>query len=330
MSPHPNPVPLKGERGNISTYSNLLSQVRQTLTLGQRQVEKIKVQTYWKTGKLIHTHILHHKDRAKYGDQVIQRLAADLGVGRELIYRTLRFYEAYPIVSTWRQLSWRHYAALAGIEDKKQRLLLESKAVENDWSVKELERQTRVKSSARHMPGTPLKPKQGKLGIYRIVKDPEAELSVDLGFAVYQFLGKEKSRGLSAGDFVSFDPSGQLLKVPKATAKDLYTYEAQVLRVVDGDTLWVRIWLQGGERKWIKQKLRLRGVDAPELDTAKGQAAKKFLESQIKNFSRVIVTTTVWPDKWDRYLVDLFIPKPGGDTYANHLLLQNGHAKSVL
>lgn len=319
--------------GNLRNYSDLLAHVRRTLLLGQRQIESVRVRAYWKVGRDIHKHTLHHKDRAKYGEQVIQRLADDLEVGKDLVYRMLGFYEAYPIFSTSRKLSWSHYVALLGVEDKTRRLKFESLASDQNWPVEKLEQKVREakkkQSSARHVPGTLLKPKQGKLGIYRVVQDPESGLSVDLGFAVYHFLDKTESKGLAVKDLVSFDPQGKIFKVTKAAAKDLYTYEAQVLRVVDGDTLWVRIWLQGGQRNWIKQKLRLRDVDAPELKTAKGQAAKKFLESQIKNFSRVIVTTTVWPDKWDRYLVDLFIPQPGGDTYVNNLLLENGFASTV-
>jgi endonuclease YncB( thermonuclease family) len=93
---------------------------------------------------------------------------------------------------------------------------------------------------------------------------------------------------------------------------------------VYGDTAWMRIWLK--EPYWLREKLRLRGIDCPELDTPEGRAAKRFVEAQFKLASRIVVTTTK-PDKWDRYLSDIFLRQPGGaDIFLNNLLLQCGHA----
>ena len=43
-------------------------------------------------------------------------------------------------------------------------------------------------------------------------------------------------------------------------------------------------------------------------------------------YREVLITTTKTPDKWDRYLVDLYFEKDGREIYLNQLLLDAGHA----
>ena len=43
-----------------------------------------------------------------------------------------------------------------------------------------------------------------------------------------------------------------------------------MLKVVDGDTPWVKVVLK--PERWVKQKLRLRDLDCPEIDTPEGKA----------------------------------------------------------
>ena len=115
-------------------------------------------------------------------------------------------------------------------------------------------------------------------------------------------------------------------------AADLFAYPAELIRVVDGDTLWMKISLTrlpfGGitSELWIKEKLRLRGIDSPELGTPEGDAAKRFMTSVLSEAKAITITTTK-PDKWDRYLSDIFLEVPGGEViYLNNHLLANGHA----
>ena len=58
----------------------------------------------------------------------------------------------------------------------------------------------------------------------------------------------------------------------------------------------------------IEQRLRLRGLDAPELGTSHGVASKKFVESRLKDCDFLIIKTH-GSDKYDRYLVDVFYLK---------------------
>jgi len=98
-----------------------------------------------------------------------------------------------------------------------------------------------------------------------------------------------------------------------SSAKELFTYKAFLLRVIDGDTLLVRI--DFGFSIFTEQRLRLRGLDAPEIGTKpplpplqKGVDAKRFVETRLKDCKFLIIKTH-GSDKYDRYLVDVFYLK---------------------
>lgn len=112
----------------------------------------------------------------------------------------------------------------------------------------------------------------------------------------------------------------------------LYTFRAEVKEVVDGDTLWVVI--DCGFRVWVEQKLRLRGLDAPELSTATGRRTRAFVEEALGQ-AEFVVLSTQRTDKYDRYLADLFY-RPGepdpqrvlaDGVYLNQQLLDEGWAQ---
>ena len=100
----------------------------------------------------------------------------------------------------------------------------------------------------------------------------------------------------------------------------LYTYQAVVERVVDGDTLWTEI--DCGFDIWVRQKLRLRGIDAPELSREEGMLVREWVERRIGEEPRVRVRTER-PDKYGRYLADVFLPDGG---FLNGELVARGAA----
>jgi len=52
-----------------------------------------------------------------------------------------------------------------------------------------------------------------------------------------------------------------------------YGYRATLLRIIDGDTIWATIDFGFGVR--VDHKLRLRGIDTPEIDTVEGRIASE-------------------------------------------------------
>jgi endonuclease YncB( thermonuclease family) len=78
---------------------------------------------------------------------------------------------------------------------------------------------------------------------------------------------------------------------------------------------------------WLKEKLRVRGLDCPEMDTPEGKAAKRFVEGQMHEAVALTISTTK-PDKWDRYLCDIFLTLPNAEQiFLNNQLLKCGHAR---
>jgi endonuclease YncB( thermonuclease family) len=109
-----------------------------------------------------------------------------------------------------------------------------------------------------------------------------------------------------------------------------------VRKVIDGDTLLVALVIAPGYTHQLK--LRLRGLDCPELSTAAGRAAKAFVDALLKPGDEVIICTTK-PDKYERYLADVFVRaissklkveslEPTAESFAflNNALLEGDHA----
>lgn len=345
----------KKSAGVPAAYADLRRRVHETLLLGQRAVEEARVRTYWETGWWIKEHLLLNRHRAGYGDEVLRKLSRDEGVSGTVFKRCRQFAEKFPglfpkpigaarhlfaltpYLASKRELksvlTWTHYRTLLPLEDEKLRVRLAREAARRDWTVPELEAQiqSRRKSpvASSDSPPTPvlLTPKKGELFTYRIVEDGGA-LALDQGFAKYWNLSREEAGRFRKGDIVRKVPGGKMEKLQKPTPAFLYTYEADVVRVTDADTLWMKIYLEGrGSPPWVKEKLRLRDIDAPELKTPEGNAAKRFVEGLVESAARVLITTTK-PDKWDRYLSDVFLIRADGpEIYLNNHLLQNGHAR---
>ncbi len=304
--------------------------VRDALVRGQQAADQAYLATYHRTGRLIHGHLLAQQARAGYGARLVPRLAAALQTDERLLYRCLRFFRAYPKLASRPELAWTHYRVLLDVTDQAGREALEKDTCRHGWTVQELESRVRAFNAINVTP-TPdrsappaslrrLVPRRGTPGICRIV-DASAGPVADLGFACYRDLPARSP--LAAGDFARIT-ADTLAPAPDATKADLFTYRAGVIRVVDGDTLWVRVDLEPG--RWVKQKLRLRDLDCPELSTPAGKAAKRFTEGFVAGAAALTICTTK-PDKYDRYLADVFVDRAGGgEAYLNNALLESGHA----
>lgn len=337
-------------KAGIAVYDTLVKRVNETLFKGQAKIERAKVEAYWKTGRYIHQHLLHYADRAGYGDQVIRKLAKEVNVGTRLLHRTLQFYRSFPsIVSRGTQLKWSQYRILTALPDEKLRLEYAKRAAMSRWTTDDLIRKiqaeikdepiekeaVREESRSRAKTGTAiLKPKRGVLHTYRLMesespagKKEAGELWIDLGFNIRRRLSGTVEK-FTAGDIAESSPGqpGFALTHSNRSEKDLYTYKASVERVVDGDTLIAEVDL--GFETHHRLYIRLRGIDAPEMDTAPGKEASEFLKRELEPVAFVILTTTR-ADKYGRYLADVFYSKAGQEIFLNQKLLDEGRAVFV-
>lgn len=103
------------------------------------------------------------------------------------------------------------------------------------------------------------------------------------------------------------------------------TYEyrhAEVVRVIDGDSVVLDIDM--GNNVWWTGSFRLVGIDTPERGQAGFTEAKEFLIGLLAaGLARVL---THKPDKYGRWLADLWVPTDGGELHVNRLMVVEGHA----
>jgi endonuclease YncB( thermonuclease family) len=96
---------------------------------------------------------------------------------------------------------------------------------------------------------------------------------------------------------------GQLIEALGRPRGGLHLYKAIVERVVDGDTLLVRVDL--GFDTWRVERVRLRGIDTAPLATRRGQRAKEFVEEKLAP-AGFVVLRTYKTDRYKRYVADVF------------------------
>ena len=123
--------------------------VRETLESARGKVERAvnsaMVEAYWEIGRQI---VEATGERAEYGKHLVQylaeRLTAEYGKGFDYTNLTnmRKFYQAFPILDTvCQELSWSHYRRLMRIPNQEQREFYMKAAVEEHWTVRQLDHQ---------------------------------------------------------------------------------------------------------------------------------------------------------------------------------------------
>ena len=92
----------------------------------------------------------------------------------------------------------------------------------------------------------------------------------------------------------------------------MYTYQAKLFQVIDGDTVDLLIDLGFGVH--VRERCRLYGIDAPEMPSEAGKAAKAYLELLIRAATGELFVATrkmarrpkEKTDKYGRYLAVLY------------------------
>lgn len=335
---------------NEPTYNTLkttvLSILEEGRELARQAVGRQKVDSYWQVGREIDAHLVATGRGSAYGDQIIAQLAEDTGFQARRIYKILQFYRCFEIVPTSALLGWSHYAELLPLPDE-QRAFYESEAGKRGWSVRELRAQIKagtfdeVKRQSEKGEQQAICPARGELYTYRVLEVGAESVIVDLGFGVereiggrYDFDVREVVRSEMVEGLVRlspFDCAQDDRSSPAYGKKKLYTYKATVERVVDGDTIRVRVDL--GFNTWIRHTLRLRGIDTPELPSPEGERAKAYVKRVLGGVSFIVVRT-FGRGRYGRYVADVFLGKDerrvvGEGRYLNRALVERGMARRV-
>ncbi len=186
--------------------------------------------------------------------------------------------------------------------------------------------------------GLPKDPDAAKMGfgshvLLLPIKD-ESERLYYIGRAVSEGWSRSKlRRAVKSGLYAR--ESGKIPDVPAAVLErpgaGYHRYVGVVEKIVDGDTLDVRIDL--GFDVWRVERIRLRGIDAPEMDTAEGKAAREFVMRALSGVASVAFKSYK-TDIYARYIADVFYD-PAADSkdgliergrFLNQELLDAGQA----
>jgi endonuclease YncB( thermonuclease family) len=301
-----------------ASYRDLRDAVQRALAEGilraQKAVTVERVRTYWEIGGYLQKHL--DLTDSSYGDQAVKQLSFDVKISRQVLYDSLKFHCLFPKVPAKGLLTWSHYRRLLSVQDAALQDRLLAGAAEGSWSLRELDAQIQEAKSIRvatgpdPLPAKALQAKRGEPYQYRTV-EKQGRLALDLGFRDSHPLPTSVADRLSLGAVVRSTPdarfAGQYRFDETGLRTRLYAYPAKVQKIIDGDTLWATLDLGFG--LWADRKLRLRGIDTPEVGTAGGLRAKDYLAKTLSEAGSFVVTTTKLDlyDLYDRYLADLFV-----------------------
>ncbi len=155
------------KRVNTDFYSKVVELLKQARNSVVRTINKTMVYTYYEIGKIIVEEEQKGKSRAEYGKGLLKGLSEKLtkefgkGFSVDNLENMRKFYLAYSISETSSRksdieksktvsrilnrpnfkLSWSHYLFLSKIDNSEERKFYEIEAINNNWSVRELQRQ---------------------------------------------------------------------------------------------------------------------------------------------------------------------------------------------
>ncbi len=292
-------------------YQNLLLRIQQTIKKTEenllKSVNRQKVVLSWEIGKEIDQHLLELQEASdgKYGKNLLENLSASTQIDKRTLYQMHAFFKTYPTLPDENlSLTWSHYRNLVSIEDETKRKLLEDLALKTDLSSNDLQREIskiNSKKKKKAVVEKPLSVKRGKLFTYAKIESGE----VDLGFNIF-------------------------LKIAGVDSTEAeYTYVAKIEKIVDGDTIHVKIDL--GFDVTHHQILRLAKINAEEATTKNGKKATARLEEILKDLPFVVIKTNK-TDIYGRYVADVFLPEKNfspqqtasDGIYLNQMLLDEG------
>ncbi len=294
------------------TYQQLISLIKKEIADGKKIISQTQAEKYWNIGKAIDEYILGGADRAKYGEHIFENLAKDLIVGKRTLERTVQFYRQFPIASARTQLPWTHFRELLSLPDPVHRKELMDKARREGLTSREFKELVQKKKVVVPADGpiAQLKLVRGKLYHYRIdgwkPLGQDFRKCVDCGFDVSFNPTQGQLSKFSAGQIITTQKDDKTYGVHTSRdggVSDIYTFKAKVYKVIDGDTLLTGVDL--GFKITKEHKLRLRGIDTPEIDTPEGKKADAFVKARVAQCDFVVIKTYK-DDKYGRYLVDVF------------------------
>ncbi|MBN2715858.1 MAG: thermonuclease family protein [Deltaproteobacteria bacterium] len=332
------------------SYNLLLDDIanlyEESIGAGVRQRNEQLVASFWEIGDRIITGEKRAGIVERYGKKLVLQLSVDLtarfgdGFGRTNMFAIRRFRLTYERDELNDFLTWSHYKTLLSVRDPQIRSALEREVVAqrlSDTRLQEMVRQAKPRKVAQSGEAL-LHPRKGRLHLYRVVtkeRRGRKQHLLDCGFNVTRKVRLNGIKRLSDGDYLASEKVAEneyRFELTECEGGERYCYLAELLDVVDGDTLVLRVDV--GFDTFVVERFRLRGIDAPEVQTADGRRAKQYVTRRVKPGSPVLLFT-YGCDMYGRYLADVFYstarvarhPSVATGRFLNLELIENGYAR---
>ncbi len=331
------------------TYSQLMQAIKKELQEGMARAEQVvnrqRVVAYWHIGRHIATYLSMEKPGSIPYGQELARIANGLDHSVNFVQRIIKFYKCYPDLPKAPPLSWNQYRILTGAPDH-VRQKLEKRVIRENIGGDRLailirhmkdEHPKRIPTKRKYGPAK-LPLVRGKLFVYPVIQIDKIgldthEVLVDCGFKVRKTIKTPGNIKIKGGYIVKSQKTGNsyALTTTYSDKKQLFTFKAVLAKVVDADTLVAHV--DCGFGIWVSQRLRLRGINAPERKTLEGVEAKQYVVSRLEKCPFIVIKTYS-PDKYGRRLADIFYSSGQSDlhalarkgTFLNQELLDKGFA----
>ncbi|MBN1493510.1 MAG: thermonuclease family protein [Candidatus Omnitrophica bacterium] len=278
-----------------SRYTTIRNSIRSEFERARVNVEdaarKELVAMYWRIGKVLNEHVMEADLTAAERAKTIRLLTRDFDQSStKYFYSIAKFQRLYPVCPD-DGLHWTHYKVLIAIDDGRERGRLEARIRREKIKPKQFQqlmsdlrrqKECRVELIGPGGERPVIAFTRGTLYYYRVRFNPQLmkekrRAIIDLGFGIDREIDcKNKYKNASNIAHVRKDGAVFSFGTDVNRSADLYIYKAEVARVIDGDTLVLRIDL--GFYTWIEMKVRLRGIDAPEQESILGRRAKEYVE----------------------------------------------------
>ncbi|MBE9468058.1 MAG: DUF1016 family protein [Bacteroidetes bacterium] len=134
----------------INFYNKVAELLKKARKSVVQTVNKTMVYTYFEIGRMIVEEEQNGKERAEYGKKILKELSSKLksefgkGFSQRNLEQMRQFFLIYSKTQTPSaefNLSWSHYLKLMRIDNVEERKYYEIEALENKWSLRELQRQ---------------------------------------------------------------------------------------------------------------------------------------------------------------------------------------------
>lgn len=131
-------------------FTKIIDLLHNARKIAIHAVNQTMVISYFEIGRIIISEEQNGKERAEYGKRILKELSLKLtnefgkGFSQRNLEQMRQFYLTYSkaqTVSAEFRLSWSHYLMLMRIDNESERQFYEIESIENNWSLRELQRQ---------------------------------------------------------------------------------------------------------------------------------------------------------------------------------------------